>query len=139
VSTSELKAARTRRTDECLFCRSRRCHVRIHVENGMFDEVACSEHVRDLERHADRHLGRIEKVHVSSSSPLRREHPRPWVIFLVDALATGKPIRMVGKSKASTELIHQAMTFETHADARFHVNNVLGDLWEYRAYVGRLD
>jgi hypothetical protein len=58
------------RKDECAFCRSRTCYARIVAAD--FDEVACLDHMRDLERHADRVLAGQKRRHIVSSAPLRR-------------------------------------------------------------------
>lgn len=63
-------ALRAKRPDECLFCTSRKCFTQITAPE--FDEIACTDHVKDLERHADRVLPRSEKCHRSSSGTLRR-------------------------------------------------------------------
>ncbi len=65
--------------NECLFCRARKCYVRIHRdESPQYDHVACRDHSRDLETHADKTLGKnngVMRSHVSSSSPLKRATP----------------------------------------------------------------
>jgi len=39
-----------KRKNECLFCTSRSCHAKIISEN--YEEIACSKHAKNLERHA---------------------------------------------------------------------------------------
>lgn len=61
--------------NQCLFCRSRQCHTRIHTDNLGYDEVACIRHVKELEQHADETLGSNNGVlrwHISSSGLLER-------------------------------------------------------------------
>lgn len=136
-----IEPRRSRAADECLFCRSRRCYVRIHTANGLYDEIACRDHARDLERHSDRHLGRAIRTSTSSSSPQRREHGRRWVVFLIDAQAVGRPIKLAGRTKETTEVLHEAITFESERDARcWVVNDMVPHLRiYYRPIVGRMD
>jgi hypothetical protein len=65
-----------KRKDECLFCSSRSCHTRIvRLENPVYDEVACSRHVANLEDHSDSVLGRkngVMRNHITSSSKMER-------------------------------------------------------------------
>lgn len=139
--TAELRQARSRRADECLFCSSRRCYTRIRADNGMYDEVACRDHGRDLEQHADRHLGRMLRTSTSSSSPLRRERLRPWVVFLISRQRIGGEIRLAGKSKPTTEFIGEAETFESEIEARGYIaNEMLPHIRHiFRPIVGRMD
>lgn len=58
------------RADQCLFCNSRNCHVRI-FGNG-YDEVACRQHVKNLERHKDETRPGLLITHQSSTAKLRR-------------------------------------------------------------------
>ena len=47
-----------KRKDECLFCTSRKCGLRIfRKDNPHFDEIACIRHYTELEMHADEVLG----------------------------------------------------------------------------------
>lgn len=39
--------------NQCRFCDSRKCRVRICTRCLTFDEIACSAHAKDLERLAD--------------------------------------------------------------------------------------
>ena len=61
-----------KRSDECLFCTRRRCHVRIRSDLAGYDEVACTRHTRELGRHYDeRHVGTM-MTHTTSTGRLRR-------------------------------------------------------------------
>ena len=60
------------RKDECKFCASRRCFVRIVTSDLKYDEVACGTHTRDLELHADKTIAGITRMHHSSSGALKR-------------------------------------------------------------------
>lgn len=61
----------------CLFCRSTRCDFRIRTDDGEFDEVACRDHHKELEAHADATLGHArQRWHQSSSGRVRRAKPR---------------------------------------------------------------
>ena len=62
-----------KRKDECLFCTSRCCYTRIH--NETYDEIACSKHIKELEKHSDNKLGinnGIMREHLSSTCKLQR-------------------------------------------------------------------
>ena len=61
-----------KRIDECLFCRRRKCYVRILSHDGTYDEVACRDHIHAMEKHYDStHKGRM-MTNSSCSSPQRR-------------------------------------------------------------------
>ena len=62
------------RSDACFQCGSRKCYTRIWTESSpLFDEVACPDHGRDLERHADAALpiGHL-RTHRASTERQRR-------------------------------------------------------------------
>ena len=62
-----------KRKDECLFCTSRSCSTKIIAEN--YQEIACSKHISDLEKHSDKVLGTgngIKRIHLSSTGKLCR-------------------------------------------------------------------
>lgn len=59
-------------SSQCLFCKRHKCVDRICTPNLGYDELACAEHVRDLERHADATLGGVRRRHVSGTGKLRR-------------------------------------------------------------------
>ena len=65
-----------KRKDECLFCSSRSCYTRIYREsNPAYDEIACSLHIHDLEKHSDQTLGShngVMRWHQSSTGKLKR-------------------------------------------------------------------
>ncbi len=64
------------RKDQCKFCNSRSCYTRIvRFEEPFYDEVACSKHISDLEKHSDKTLGiknGIIRTHISSCGKLKR-------------------------------------------------------------------
>lgn len=68
-----------KRKDECLFCSSRSCRCRIvREEEPVYDEVACANHISDLEKHSDEVLGRgngIMRWHLSGNSQYKRGEP----------------------------------------------------------------
>lgn len=62
----------TKRKDECLFCSRRSCRTRIvRFEEPRYDELACTEHVSALEKHADAALGgrgrNVDRWHCSTT------------------------------------------------------------------------
>lgn len=63
--------------NKCLFCKSRKCSTRIvRTEAPRYDEVACSKHINDLEKHADYTLGvnnGIMRWHISGYELARGE------------------------------------------------------------------
>lgn len=67
------------RKDQCLFCKSRRCHIRIvRYEEPKYDEVACNRHILELEKHSDEVLGYkngVMRHHITSSGQLKRGEP----------------------------------------------------------------
>jgi len=66
------------RSNQCKFCMSRKCHVRIVTKDYSYDEVACTIHTHKLEIDADDTLGRgvgILREHISSTAYLRRGEP----------------------------------------------------------------
>lgn len=66
-----------KRVDECLFCRSRSCYTKICTDDFIFDEVACNNHILDLEKHSDKVLGKdngVMRSHVTSTARLKRGH-----------------------------------------------------------------
>ena len=62
------------RKEQCLFCTSRKCYTRIvSTDNGKtYDEVACSKHTSDVEKHSDKAAPKIMKLFMSSTGPLKR-------------------------------------------------------------------
>ncbi len=112
--TATIESKRARHADQCLFCASRRCFVRIYTGYDIFDEIACSEHVRDLEAFADRHLKGADRVHQTCSERVQRKSKRCWMIFLVDAREIGKPIRLVSRiaGRLDTERLGEALLFD---------------------------
>jgi hypothetical protein len=65
-----------RRRDKCFMCKSRTCHLRVHVPGGEFDEVACDEHRDALRSHAESTLNVEQKDAMriyESAERLRRE------------------------------------------------------------------
>lgn len=66
---------RKKRIDECLFCTSRSCFVRIFSEQGKYDEIACQDHTQQLETHCDNLLGvnnGVLRTYISGSALKRR-------------------------------------------------------------------
>ena len=65
-----------KRKDECLFCNKRSCYTRIvKLEEPTYDEVACRNHVEELEKHSDKVLGcknGVMRNHLTSSGQLKR-------------------------------------------------------------------
>ena len=61
-----------KRTDECLFCASRSCYFRVWTPYTTYDEVACRDHQRDLEVHADVTLKGKSRTHRISTEKQRR-------------------------------------------------------------------
>lgn len=59
--------------DQCRFCSSRECFVRIHTDDGRFDEVACRDHSRLLEQFADGALKGAMRRNLSSSARVKRD------------------------------------------------------------------
>lgn len=58
------------RTDQCKFCRSRKCNSRIvsSEDNGKtYDEVACSKHSSQLDKHSDEVAPKIMKLFISGT------------------------------------------------------------------------
>lgn len=60
------------RPNQCRFCASRACRMRIYAEDGSFDEVSCVRHQDALCRHADRVAPGVSKLHSFSSGKQRR-------------------------------------------------------------------
>jgi len=44
------------RKDQCKFCSKRKCYTRIVTPNLGYDELACLDHIKQLEKHADETL-----------------------------------------------------------------------------------
>lgn len=64
-----------KRIDECFKCSKRKCRTRIVTNDLKYDELACDEHIRDLELHTDNVLGKnngIMRNHISSTAQLHR-------------------------------------------------------------------
>lgn len=70
VEKSELPPPTGPLRDQCFMCSERNCFIRIY-RPGVMDEVACHDHIKDLEHHADLTTKEI-KSHLSSTSKLRR-------------------------------------------------------------------
>lgn len=50
LKTSQINAMNRKiRADQCLYCNSRKCYKRIFAP-GKYDEIACPEHVKNLDR-----------------------------------------------------------------------------------------
>ena len=63
-----------KRKDECLFCTSRSCYTKIISEK--YQEIACSKHISDLEKHSDEKLGSengVKRIHQSSTGKVKRD------------------------------------------------------------------
>lgn len=73
---------RNKRKDECLFCTSRNCHTRIYRRDvPIYDEIACSKHVNDLEKHSDEMLGinnGIMRAYASGTGTYKRGEVYKW-------------------------------------------------------------
>lgn len=79
MGATRLMPTTKKRCDECLFCSSRTCHVRIVCKTASetFDEVACRAHVYELEAYADRTLPPSQmRTHTTSTDKLRRGEKR---------------------------------------------------------------
>lgn len=64
------------KSDRCRFCNSRHCLYRIYRDEvPLFDEIACRQHGKELEKLADATLDGKMRTHVLSSLPQRRERP----------------------------------------------------------------
>jgi len=65
-----------KRKDECLFCNSRSCYTRIlRKDEPVYDEIACSKHISELEKHSDKALGiknGIMRNYISSTGKMKR-------------------------------------------------------------------
>lgn len=59
---------------KCKFCNRQKCFTRIYTDNSEFDELACQDHVKNLEHLADKTLGNPggKRWQVTSSRPLKR-------------------------------------------------------------------
>lgn len=67
---------RTTRKDECLFCKSRSCYDRVVAVDGSYDEIACLDHIRKLNKHSDAAAPDVLKHFISSSAKQKRgQHP----------------------------------------------------------------
>jgi hypothetical protein len=65
-----------RRRDKCFMCKSRTCHLRIHVPGDVYDELACFEHRNELRKNAEVTLNVAQRADmriVESAERLRRE------------------------------------------------------------------
>ena len=63
------------RKNQCLFCTSRKCNTRIvsTEDNGKtYDEVSCSRHSADLDKHSDDVAPKVMKLFISSTGPVQR-------------------------------------------------------------------
>ena len=74
VNLAQAKPERTiqNRVDQCRFCASTSCYTRIVTAFFEFDEVACHDHIRDLELYADRVLEGGVRHCITSSDTLKR-------------------------------------------------------------------
>jgi hypothetical protein len=67
-----------KRKDECLFCNSRSCYFQIYrFEEPVYNEIACSKHITDLEKHSEKVLGTnngIKRTHLTSTGKLKRNN-----------------------------------------------------------------
>ena len=64
-----------KRNDECFKCSRRKCRTRIVTPDMKYDELACDEHIRDLELNTDKILGcknGVMRHHISSSAQVHR-------------------------------------------------------------------
>lgn len=64
-----------KRKDECYFCKRRICFERIvsfEDFGATYDEVACPDHVRRLEKHSDIIAPGVKKLYISSIGGLKR-------------------------------------------------------------------
>jgi hypothetical protein len=51
--------------NQCFRCQSKRCHYRIYLRAGDFDEVACRVHKLELEQKADQVIEKdATRIHV---------------------------------------------------------------------------
>ena len=61
-----------KRKDECLFCSKKSCYNRIvRLAEPKYDEIACGNHILELEKHSDEALGvknGIMRYHISGTS-----------------------------------------------------------------------
>jgi hypothetical protein len=71
MHTLEQPVIRLRR-DQCFFCTRRHCNFRVYTVAGDFDEIACFEHIRNLEQYADVKLGSQKRWHHTSSFKVTR-------------------------------------------------------------------
>lgn len=62
----------TKSKRKCAFCTSRSCYERVFTRDGIFDELACRRHVRQLHRLSDIHLPGVTKVFQSSTGYQKR-------------------------------------------------------------------
>lgn len=67
------------RSDQCKFCNRRKCNHRIVTVNLVFDEIACTDHVKELYSLADETLGSPGGLrwHIGSTGKLKRGEPVP--------------------------------------------------------------
>jgi len=64
-----------KRKDECLFCSSRSCYTRIVTSEDkgkLYDEIACPNHVFELEKHSDETVPKVMRIFASSTARLKR-------------------------------------------------------------------
>jgi len=64
-----------KRIDECFKCSKRKCRTRIVTPDMKYDELACNDHIRDLELHTDNVLGKdrgVMRHHISSTAQQHR-------------------------------------------------------------------
>lgn len=69
----------TKRKETCLFCKSRKCNHRIVTPDLRYDEIACIDHVRKLEKHADAMLNGAIRMNLDSTWRVGRGEPYPVI------------------------------------------------------------
>jgi len=57
--------------DKCLFCYSCKCSYRIVSSDMSYDEVSCTKHVEDLNRHSDNQIPKLKQF-INSTGDLKR-------------------------------------------------------------------
>ncbi|HEY5586671.1 MAG TPA: hypothetical protein VIK78_19555 [Ruminiclostridium sp.] len=65
----------SKRKDECLFCKSRKCYTRVvsTTDNGkIYDELACSKHICDVEKDSDKKAPKVMKLFMSGTGRMKR-------------------------------------------------------------------
>ena len=61
-----------KRVDECVICSKRSCYTRIvRLKAPKYDEIACSKHILELEKHSNEVLGTkngVMRCHISGTT-----------------------------------------------------------------------